>query len=278
MLLPCLYADTPFAELLNQLQEPIKIHLKSGKHHEGFASAFTESSLEISTDMDGSQITYKIHRSEVQEMKLPDANIKRAIGKLIEAKNYRDAQVLYDALLSYTKSYFPFVSGDDVNFFYRYLTLLIDFKNYNEALVVAKILERWSDSEAIIKYAKDMILLSHYKSGDSTTTTREADAWIKEFLNDRRSAVGWRIRAELYYQAGDFENALWTSLSPITFSSQVPMPYLEHCYAIAIASCMELKNAEKAEQLMNEMQERGLEWTEEMSHFKKPNTKPNIQL
>ena len=59
-----------------------------------------------------------------------------------------------------------------------------------------------------------------------------------------------------------FEEALDLALQPIVFASPIPTEKLEHCYAVAIAAALELREREYATTLYREMQERGFKWPE----------------
>ena len=113
--------------------------------------------------------------------------------------------------------------------------------------------------------ANQLMLRSFFKLERWEETEILAKRWCEEHHPAEDSALGWWILGEARLAAGDWEAARWISLLPITFSSQLAKPYLEHCYPVVIQSWLSEGNPKKAVRVYREFRERKLPWPEEKS-------------
>lgn len=68
------------------------------------------------------------------------------------------------------------------------------------------------------------------------------------------TALAYHTIANAQLAKGNPESALWTALNPIAHRQISSQPYLEKCYATAIAACIDLNNTPYALALKSEMQ------------------------
>jgi hypothetical protein len=104
------------------------------------------------------------------------------------------------------------------------------------------------------------MLAGNLALGFNAESKRLAEEWCAQADPSGGSALGWKVLAQLAYDGGDFDRALWVSLQPVVFSSFLPMTHLEDCYALAVAAAHRLDDNTLADRLYRDMRARELAW------------------
>jgi len=116
---------------------------------------------------------------------------------------------------------------------------------------------------SIRKKADELLLKSFFGLQRWDETEVLAKRWCESHEPFNESALGWWILGEVYLAREELEKARWISLQPITFSNQFPKDFLQECYHVAIASCVD-ELSSHAIRLYKEYQNRGYEWPDEV--------------
>ena len=96
--------------------------------------------------------------------------------------------------------------------------------------------------------------------GNSEEARIRALDWIEIKGREARSALGWYVLGTLQREAEDFDASWFTWLEPIVFSGARHPAFLPECYAGAVEVGLLLERPNDARRLLEEMQQRGLEW------------------
>ncbi len=116
--------------------------------------------------------------------------------------------------------------------------------------------------------SNQLMLRSFFKLERWEETEILAKRWCENHDPAEDSALGWWILGEAHLAAGNWKAARWVGLLPITFSSQYPKPFLEHCYPVVIQSWLSDGNPEKALRVYREFMERKHVWPEEKANLR----------
>lgn len=136
-------------------------------------------------------------------------------------------------------------------------------QRYADAMGVAGVLLNSDVSDsAILSQATDMRLLAFFGLQRWDETEVLANRWCADHEPADESALGWWILAEVHLAREEYTQARWISLQPITFSSQFPKAYLQHCFHVAIASWLD-EDPEEAWKLYKDYRDRGFVWPDD---------------
>ena len=84
-----------------------------------------------------------------------------------------------------------------------------------------------------------------------------ARRWMEDGNSSTRSAIAWRILAELESEKENHEQALWISLQPIAFADRNSPDQLDVCYEIARVAATKIGDPTLSETLARDMMPRG---------------------
>ena len=87
-----------------------------------------------------------------------------------------------------------------------------------------------------------------------------AESWVAERHPGGPSALGFHVLAEHALVSRRPGDAMDWALSVVAMASSGPVESLDHCYAVAVAAALELRDKDHALLLWREMQSRGMEW------------------
>ena len=250
------------AELIQTFTQPIQIEKKDGRIFTGHPESITPNEITLTTQVGEGEVVYVFRREEVARLSLPWEESLVLARDLAEERKLEDSLSLFRQLFLKQKPYLPFLGEKAVRPFLPFINALLENKAWEESIKVATHLLPFAREPATQEQLREAILLSHYYLQRYEKTLQLIKEWgAKEPLYPE-NALTWWLRAQTSLDQGDAETALWTSLHPIVFSSQFPLPWLEHCYAVAIAANHHLGEKKKADLLLQEMQERQLSWPE----------------
>ena len=249
--------------LENTLDEQQVLVLKNGQFIEGKARSIRDGQLIFIRPSEGGQAEYAFSPDEVERLDFPGSAYKLQAIEFLNGGQPDLALPVLRALYQQRAPYLDFIPEDERAFFIKLVETARSVGDPYEAVGVAKNLLAHCKTPANRRRLNDLILLGYYKLPLVEDTRELAQAWISEHSRYGDSALGWYILARLDYDAGKPEIALQTALEPVTFSSQYPMAYLSHCYAVAILAALKLDDIAEALALAGEMQARHLNWPDD---------------
>lgn len=234
--------------------------LTNGQIYEGYPISVDEERLIFIRPSDGGEAEYSFAPEEVERVEFPGEEQKALATRLYAAGRMGEALPILQALYRQRSAYLDYLPEKDRIFFVKLAETALATGDPTLAAGVSRWLLKHIDNTATRQRLRDIILLGYYRLSLQSDTRQQARAWIDQTPPYGNSALGWYILARLDYDAGKHDAALRTALEPVTFSSQYPMAYLPHAYAVAILSALALEDQPEARALANEMQARHLDW------------------
>ena len=240
-----------------------------GRQFEGRMMVLADDTIRLDVSVDEGFASYLFGKDKIEKIDFFDAE---QIEEGLEALSNEQYEAAIKALEPVHQQRSPFIR------LYPLLTLAepslglgeayFQAGRFVEALGIASTLLGITFEDAQIHArSKELMLRSFFKLEQWEETAILAERWCKNHDPTVDSALGWWILGESQLAAGDSKNARWTSLQPITFSSQYPKPYLENCYPVVIQSWLVEKNPEKALDLYREFLDRQLTWPAEKAEL-----------
>lgn len=267
LLLPacCLLANEDWRTLDEKamretLAAPQTLVLTNGQALRGKAGGERDGRLVFRQVAGGGDVEYTFAPDEVERLTFADGQLKLQVFFLRAQGEHEKALAILEALYEQRAPYLAWMEADERAYFIDLVEVARDAGKPYLSVGVAKRLAMYTQDAATLAQLRDMILLGHYQLPLKADTQQLAETWIAERDRYGGSALGWYILARLHYDAGDVAKARDTALKPVVFSSQYPMDYLPHCYAIAILSAEALEDDTHANALKAEMEQRGLAW------------------
>lgn len=264
LVIPAPAASQTLDEVIAQLQEPVVIWTQDRRQFKGQGQNFSPDSFQLRAREGIGEVEYTLRADNIATIIFPGEEAHTLIADLINKEQHEQALQLFAALFRQQANFFPYLSEQQIHYFSRYADLAMESGDYIQAIAVAKKMKPFLQNPFAVAHATDTMLLGYFRLNIADEVESHVNAWLNEAKPYHYSALGWWVKAQTHFDKQNYEATLWTSLYPITFSSQVPMPYLESCYTLAIASALALKNETQARQLYTEMQTRGFEWAEQL--------------
>ena len=252
-------------EVKKSLREPIRVLRKDGRVFRGNPISFEKDRFQLESTKSGEgEVVYTLKAENIDEFYFPGNEAQLLIKDLLKNDSHKEAMELFDALWRQQANLFSYLPNQRVRFFERYVDLALEQDDPAKAISIAKKMKTHVEEPLLTEKLEDAVLLGYFRLDLKKETNQLMKEWLDKAEAYHSSALGWRIKSWMRYDKKDYENALWVALYPITFSSQVPMPYLGHCYAIAIAAAHQMEKKDKARLLYQEMKERELEWPDDL--------------
>jgi hypothetical protein len=244
----------------DDLNGPCTVVLRNGQLYQGRPAAVRDGQLIFIQYQAGGQAEYAFTPEEVERIDFPGNAQKADAIRLATTDNPQRALPILRTLLEQRGPYLAFVSESERSFFVLLVQAELECGDPYAALGLARLLTQTTRDPTVTEQLEAIILEGYYRLGLISDTRQLAEEWIARHPRYGRSALGWYILARLDYDAGNCEAALQTALEPVTFSSQYPMAFLAHAYAVAILSAVALDDMTEAHALAAEMQARELDW------------------
>lgn len=220
----------------------------------------------------GGSLEYRYALDEIERLQFPGNDVAYAVTELLAEDKVADALPLMRMLYEQRQNFLPLLSPGEFNFFYRYAEL--EFRQGDPYLGIgrAQALARHTQDPALKRQLEDLILLGHYRLPLEMSAREKAGIWIQTNPPYGSTALGFYVLGRLEFDEEQYESALMRALEPVAFSSQLPMDYLGYCYALAIASCVELDAIDEERKLRAEMAQRGISWPdiEDLAKYQHP--------
>lgn len=243
-----------------ELKKPATIFTAQGRTFTGHIKSIgtTELTLKETTGTGSIESTYQFEN--IRRIDLPGNHFATLANEAIENDDHETAIAIMDMLYRQRIRLLRWQPASVALFLSNLADLQLQHGDAYQAIGVATNVLPYISDQRVREDLEDVILLGHYRLPINIKAKELSEKWMANRKAYGRSALGWYVQAQLFYDEAHYQKALKRALEPIVFSSQFPMSYLEHCYVIAIAAAEKLDNLEHAKMLHQEMQERGLEW------------------
>jgi hypothetical protein len=232
-----------------------------GRSFEGELKVLGGDRLSLDVAADQGSASYIFNKSSISGIEFLDAEAVEDGLDAYETQNYTSAINYLEAIHRGRSPFFKFYTRAALAEPSLALgSAYLEEERFIDATGVAGVLLGADWREPKIHTRANEILLRAFfglKRWDETEVL--AKRWCESHKPFDESALGWWILAEVHLARGELEKARWTSLQPITFSSQFPKAYLQECYQVAISSWLQ-DSPEQALLLYNEYQDRGYIW------------------
>lgn len=240
---------------------------QEGRSFEGELQLLPDGRLSLEVAADEGSAAYTFSKDSVSGLEFLDAEALEAGLDAYADKQYATAVGLLENVHRERSPFFriythPRLAEPSLTLGKAYL----EEERFADAAGVAGVLLGADFTDPTVKdTANEILLMAFFGLERWDETEVLARRWCEQHEPVDDSALGWWILGEVHLARGDFEKARWTSLQPITFSSQFPKAYLRECYHVAITSWLG-ESPDQALKLYKEYQDRGYEWPEGM-HF-----------
>jgi hypothetical protein len=260
--MPCVSFGENYAEgeYPVELSGPVTVIHQSGREFKGTLGTVSEKEISIRAQVDAGEVIYTFYRDDVRALSFPGEIFWSTAAEMQADNKPYEAIRLMRALFDQRSRYLGWIRGEDVMRFTRLIDAYMRTDQPIEAIAVAGRLAPFVQIPRVKRQLEEAVLLGHFRLGLKADARDLAGKWLEETPQFPDSATGWWVLAQLQFDSQQYDDSLWTALRPIVFSGQLPVPYLEHCYATAIASAIEIEDLREANFLREEMSRRGLEW------------------
>lgn len=264
-------------EAKRYLEERQTLILKGRPPLPGKAVAIVDGELLFSAQRGGGSLEYRYPLEQIERLQFPGNEVAFAVTEYLQNNEFQKALPLMEAMLLQRGPYLSLVTATELEFLARYASLEYHHGDPYKGLGAGKALLDYVQDPALRRELDDLVLLGNYQLPIEKNTRVLAAKWIADNEPYGPSALGYYVLGRLEFDNEQYEEALWKAIEPVAFSSQFPMAYLDYCYALAIASCVELELAEEEKKLRAEMTQRRIEWPdiEDLAAYRNPTQSTN---
>jgi len=243
-----------------ELRKPLTVVVRGGNRFTGSLVDFDGNKLSVRAIQSGGEIVLSFPVEDISDLYLPGGSILAATEEVVESGDLPQALPYLEALLISRYPIFPLVSAEDRAFFADVPMGALAIDRPAAAIAYVNALKPFLNDPESREKLKSAELLGRYMLQLNDEAETQALSWIGEQDRLPESALGFFILAAIQFEAGEYDRALRTSLQPLVFSGQIPVPYLPHCYSLAVAATHIMGNDLHRDQLLAEMAERNLDW------------------
>lgn len=237
---------------------------RDGRSFEGDLKVLNSESLSLDLNSDGGTVSYIFNKEDLTDITFLDLERVEEGLDAFEQGHHPTAIRLLEDIHRHRSPFFKLFPNPSLAEPSLALgTAYLKTHQYANATGVAGVLLGSGFSNAFLQAkANELLLLAFFGMKRWDEAELLARRWCEIHEPSDETALGWWILSEVHLARKEFEKARWVSLQPITFSSQFPKAYLQECYHVAIASCVE-DTPELALRLYKEYQERGYSWPQD---------------
>ncbi len=251
--------EIPEAEQ-DELRKALTLSARGGNEFSGTLVGFDGEKLSLRTIQAGGEIVLSFPTEDISEIYFPGGGILASTRDLVEAGNLPEALPYLEALLVSRYPVFPLLGEEERSFFANVPMAALAIDRPAAAIAYVEALAPFINEEEGREKLQSAELLGRYMLRLEEKAEVQAAEWIDGQERFPESALGFFIRAAIQFENAEYEESLRTALRPIVFSGQIPVPYLAHCYSLAVASTHIMGNDRHRDQLLTEMDERNLDW------------------
>ncbi len=236
------------------LTGPQELFLKNGQHFSGHALHITGDKLIFQKSIGDGTVQFTFALEDVEHLKLSGMQGYDMAGTSEPGQALPILQELYD----HRRPWLSVLKQNEIARFKRLVELHLKQGNALRAATIAtELLLHLEDFTSERELTEALALASHRMGLHD-----ETESALARLMADTRrygpSAFAHYLIGLRALENGQHALALDAALEPIVFSSQFPMDYLPHCYALAIVASLELDNPDHATELAEAMHARHL--------------------
>jgi len=241
-----------------ELREPIAFKLSNGRTLRGHPAKVADERLGIAVAEGAGQVVHTIPFDRIEAVDPPGEHYRRMALRWLEDGRSGDAHRLMELLFIQRAELLPLLPPGNAHFFIPYAELQLDTPKPARAIAIAEKLEPHIGSEQARRALDDTILNGFQTLGLHGEAVPLANDWVAERKPYGDSALGYYVLAAHRLRQNDPGSALEHALKPIVFAARPDTPRLAHCYAVAAAAALRLRERDYARSLLGEMRGRGL--------------------
>ncbi|MFB9899876.1 hypothetical protein ACFFOV_05595 [Cerasicoccus arenae] len=263
-------------EITATLDRPQGLVLKNRAPLSGKAMGIIDGKLIFRSQRGGGTLDYRYALGEIERLQFPGNEVAFASNELLGAGQDEEALPLMRALYEQRKDYLALLTIGEQAYFARYAELEFKLGDPYAGLGAGLSLLPAIQDPQLKRTVDDLVLLGYYRLPLKQNTRQLANDWIANHEPYGPSALGYYVLGRMEFDQDNYESALWRTLEPVALSSQFPMDYLDYCYALAIAACVELENETEEQSLRQEMAQRGIAWPniDDLAAYQEPAANP----
>ncbi len=245
---------------LEELRKPLTIFVRGGRRFDGTLAGFDGEKLSLRTIQAGGEIVMSFPQEDIERIFFPGGSILEATRATIRSGDMPAALPYLEALLAIRYPIFPLLPPDQRSLYAEIPFAALSIDRPAAAIAYVEALRPYYTREGDLEKLRAAELLGRYILDLSDEAREQAENRIEREGRFPESALGHFVLGAIQFREGSYADSLQTSLEPIVFTGQIPVPYLGHCYALAVASTHVLGNDKHRDQLLGEMRERGIPW------------------
>ncbi|MBD5778243.1 hypothetical protein IEN85_01895 [Pelagicoccus sp. NFK12] len=180
-------------------------------------------------------------------LRLPDTEgeaIRRLGPDRIESLSFSDPQASLESQALKRAKFISLLSLEDARLLPRYLSQLLDAGDALSALSYAKLWHPKNRHPSLDSHYRVTLVRSAAAAGLSDEALVHAQRWLALSPPPVDHPLPWQIQAQHQLEKGDFEAALWTSLTPLAHAQHRSSSDLAALRAIASQAYQNLGYAE----------------------------------
>lgn len=236
------------------------LYLNNGSRVEGRAQRWEGDTLVMVAQRGGGEVEYRFEKANILRLSLPGSQLYATARSLANEEKWEDAVACYRALWESRAPWLALLVPEEIEQLMPVAEINLNHGDPYLAVAAARLFQDHVARPDLLRELQDLELLATYRLPIKSDAQALAEAWIADAEPYGPSALGYFVLGQLALESEEPEEALRYALTPVAFSGQFPMDYLEHCYALGIGACLSLKLEPKATLLAAEMHQRGLSW------------------
>lgn len=183
-------------------------------------------------------------------LRLPETEgeaMRRIDPQSIESLNFFASDAPLEQQAFKRAKFIGFLSKEDAQYLTRYLSNLIADKQALAALTYAKLWHPKNQYSELDPIYRKILIASSLAAKLPDEALAHAQQWLSQSSPPIQHPLPWRVQAQRYLDEGEYESALWTSLTPIAHAKHRPHDSLADLRAIASVAYRKLGYNEHAQ-------------------------------
>ena len=231
-----------------------------GRVFRGELRGFINGQVTLVSREGAGEITRRFIAADVRAIEFPGYELVATAADLVSNGRWPEARGALETLAKQRGPYLEVLNASDLGLFLALIEARMHTHGEIDAIALARRLEQLDAATDRRTELSDMILLGYWQLGLEAEADPLAREWCAKNAPGGRSALGWRVLAEIALHSARNEDALWIALQPIAYGSFEYPSQLDACYAIAVTAAVRIADLELAKRIRREMDTHGLDW------------------
>lgn len=254
-----------FLSVLNASEKApwIEIELRDGQFFSGEPVSFRNNIVSIRTIVDGGEYDRGFPAESIAALRFADRKTVDQARELIGAEMSEEVLSVLEEIWLPRAPFLSLLDEETIALLAHLPHAHLTAGDPYRAVGLAQRLLPHAVKSQTADQIQEVILLGYLKLELWKEAEERAREWIDAQPRFPRSALGWRVLAELALRDEELEDLLWIALEPIAIASSEKIDHLANCYAFAIHAFLLQEELGKAVDLFKEMHERGFLWPDD---------------